>query len=268
MTPADVPAATAAVLRGDWGDRGPFFDFVAAHASCRPIVADEDGELVGTGVGTVNGSVGWVGTIYVVPERRGRGIGRALTEAVVSDLEAAGCRTLVLVATRAGMPVYERLGFRLQTHYVTLEAGGVPGPEHAIRSFAPDDLPAMAALDEAATGEDRRHLLAALAAPDTCRVVEEPAGRVAGFVLRAPWGGGATIARDQTTALRILAGRRAAADPARLVRAGLPAENEAGIARLLELGWVRGYEAPRMIRGEAAPWHPEMVWGQFNMALG
>jgi len=39
-------------------------------------------------------------------------------------------------------------------------------------------------------------------------------GEVRGFVIRAPWGGGATVAPDPMDAMRILrARRRASADP-------------------------------------------------------
>jgi hypothetical protein len=50
----DVVAAADAVRRGDWGDREAFFRFAAAHSNCRPILAERDGEIVGTGVATVS----------------------------------------------------------------------------------------------------------------------------------------------------------------------------------------------------------------------
>src|SRR5665647_1481260 len=101
-----------------------FLRFAASHANCRPILAERDREIVGTGVATVSGRVGWVGTIWVAPALRGRGLGRALTEAVIEELEGSGCRTLVLVATEAGRPVYERLGFEILTHDHALVASG------------------------------------------------------------------------------------------------------------------------------------------------
>ncbi len=169
MTAADIEPAVAAILADDWGDRRAWFEFAVAHPECRAFVAaDDDGAIIGTGVVTINGPVAWIGTIWVAPSVRGRGLGRALTEAPIEEAVAAGCQTLVLVATDAGQPLYERLGFSVRSWYRTMEAPGLAAPigndgERGVRAFRPDDLEAMAALDREATGEDRRHLLAAFA---------------------------------------------------------------------------------------------------------
>ena len=128
----------------------------------------------------------------------------------------------------------------------------------------------MAALDRAATGEDRRHLLAAFAGPDTTKVVaaarsDRPA-RASSSGRR--WGGGATIAPRAAAALALLRARRVAAGPERRVRAGILLENEAGAAALAADGWTEAWRAPRLIRGDPLAWHPEDIWGQFNHALG
>ena len=126
----------------------------------------------------------------------------------------------------------------------------------------------MAALDAAATGEDRAHLLRAFAAPDTTRVLDRADGSLGGFVVRAPWGGGATIAPRIEDAEAILHARRVASGSAGRVRAGLLAENEAGLERLAALGWTESWRAPRLVRGEPLAWDPSAIWGQFNHALG
>ncbi len=274
MTGADIEPAVAAILADDWGDRRAWFEFAVAHPECRAFVAeDADGSIVGTGVVTINGPVAWIGTIWVAPVARGLGIGRELTEATITAAEAAGCRTLVLVATEAGQPLYERFGFSVQTWYRTMEAPGLAygavqtgGP--LVRAYRAEDLDEMIALDLAATGEDRGHLLAAFAAPDTTMVVTQADDRPAGFVIRAPWGGGATIAPRPSDAIAILRARRGAAGTAKRVRAGILLENEAGAAALEADGWTEAWRAPRLVRGEPLVWRPEHVWGQFNHALG
>ena len=205
MTPADVEPASAAMLLGDFGNRNLQLAFSASHPGCRAFVADADGAIVGTGIATINGLAAWIGTVWVEPSFRRRGLGLALTQAAIDAADVAGCRTLVLVATSAGRPLYERMGFAVQTEYRIVEApglgpeGGTPDPR--IRPFHPDDLPAMAALDQAATGEDRAHLLAAFATPASARCLVDPFGGVRGFVVRAPWGGGATIVPDPDDAM-------------------------------------------------------------------
>ena len=276
MTLADIEPATRAILADDWGDRRSWFEFAVAHPACRVYVADDDaGAILGTGVATINGPVAWIGTIWVASSARGRGLGRALTEAPIEAAQAAGCRTLVLVATDAGRPLYERLGFAVQTWYRTMEAPGLAGTgpagqekHSAVRAFRADDLDVMAALDAAATGEDRRHLLAAFSAPDTARVVTDASDRPTGFVIRAPWGGGATIAPRHEDALALLQARRVAAGPDRRVRAGILLENEAGADALAGDGWTEAWRAPRLVRGDPLEWQPGQIWGQFSHALG
>lgn len=270
MTAADIDPAADAIIRAGWGDRRSWFEFATTQPECRPVVAEVDGTLVGTGVATVNGAVGWVGTIWVDPAHRGAGLGRALTQTVIDDLERAGCRTLLLVATDEGRLLYERMGFELQTRYRILEAPGLAAdepPDEAVRPFAPDDLDAILALDRAATGEDRGHAIRRFASPGETMVLSVD-GRVRGYVIRAPWGGGATVAPDPADAMRILRARRRAHGPGGRVRVGLVEENAAGLARLEAAGLTPIWSAPRLIRGEPLDWHPGWIWGQFNHAIG
>jgi GNAT superfamily N-acetyltransferase len=271
MLPADVAAAAEAVRRGDWGDREAFFRFATGHPNCRPILAERDREIVGTGVATVSGRVGWVGTIWVAPALRRRGLGQAITEAVIEELEGSGCRTLVLVATEAGRPLYERLGFEILTHDHALVASGLgtgrplPAVDPSVRRFAPTgDLDAAAELDAWVTGEDRRHILA------TCDgwVVGGATGEVRAFALRAPFGGVATIARDAADAHRLFDLRRRKAGPEGNIRAGALDENAGGLERLIADGWMEVWSGSRMIRGQPLDWTPTAIWSQFNHAIG
>jgi hypothetical protein len=191
-----------------------------------------------------------------------------LTDAVIEALEGAACRTLVLVATNEGRSIYERRGFTLDTTYRTLEASGTARVDGSLRPFVPEDLGSMIALDRLATGEDRDHLLRTFATPTSARILDGDDGNLRGFVVRAPWGGGATVAASPTDAVRILEGRRASSHPDRRVRAGLLAENEEGIDRLRRLGWVEAWHAPRFVRGAVLEWRPTWLWGQFNLAIG
>jgi GNAT superfamily N-acetyltransferase len=275
MTIADLDQTVAAILADRFGDRRAWFEFAVANEACHPIVADADGEVVGTGVAIVNGSIAWIGTIWVAPGHRRHGLGTALTDAVVQAAEARGSHTVVLVATDRGRPLYERLGFEVQTWYRTFEAPGLGTPEAAVqgridrvRRFQAADLEGIGHLDAFATGEDRRTLLSALTTPDGTRVLEGQDGEIRGFLARAPWGGGATVAPDVDDALTMLRARRQASVPDKRVRCGILIENAAGAEALERDGWTEAWRAPRLVRGAPMSWHPEQIWGQFNHAIG
>ena len=265
-----MPTADA-IQRADWGDRHVKMAFVARHPECRPFVADADGAIVGTGVTTINGPVAWIGTIWVDPAWRGHGLGTALTEATIEAAEAAGCRALVLVATEAGRPLYERFGFAVQAR-VPDPRGARPRPAarptrasgRTGRPICPRWRPSTRP-PPARTG---RTSSSAFAAPDTTRCLDRADGRLGGFVLRAPWGGGATVAPDPDDAMAILRARRLAAGPDKRIRAGLLESNTDGVERLLADGWSDVWGAPRMLRGEMPAWQPNAIWGQFDHAIG
>jgi predicted N-acetyltransferase YhbS len=280
MRPEDLDPVVASILADDWGDRRTWFDYAMRNPACRVLVGEDiDGEPVGTAVLSIHGSVGWVGTVWVARASRRQGLGRALTAALLELGEAAGCRTFVLVATETGRPLYEGLGFEVQTWYRTMEAPSLGAGHRAgpnadfddaatrLRAYQPGDLPAIAALDRSATGEDRSAALGMLVTPEATRVVERD-GRVVGFLARAPWGGGATVAPSRLDALELIEARRRAAAPGRRTRCGILLENEVGAEALIARGWSEAWRAPRLIRGEALDWRPDWIWGQFNHAMG
>jgi GNAT superfamily N-acetyltransferase len=272
MTAADTEPAAELLRRGGWGERLVFFDWAIGQPTLAPLVAERAGEIVGTGVGSAHGSVGWVGTIFVEPARRGSGLGRAVTRAVIDELEARGCRTLVLIATSMGRPVYEREGFDILDEQVRFSIDGLPAddgpPDPRLRPYEMRDLDAVVALDRLATGEDRSAVFSSLLSPASAWVAVDGAGTIRGYLARAPWRGGALIAPDADDALRLLEMRRRSTGVSGKAGAGLLGSNVAGRQRLLAAGWHEESSGVRMIRGEPLNWHPEAIWGQLNGALG
>jgi GNAT superfamily N-acetyltransferase len=270
MTAEDVAQASEMMVQGEWGDRSAFLGWAVREPTCHTFVADGGGEIIGTGIATSYGTVGWVGTIFVRTDRRGSGLGKTLTRVVIEDLERRGCRTLVLIATPAGRPIYERLGFAHDIPYLRVTAPGLAAGdvEAGVRPFAAADLAEMIALDRAASGGDRSAVLRSLASAESARLAVSTDGGVGGFLIRAPWGNAALIARAPEEAVRLLDWRRRRVGPEGHVTAGLLEANAAGRARLAAEGWVEEGGGTRMIRGEALDWRPEWIWGQFGGALG
>jgi ribosomal protein S18 acetylase RimI-like enzyme len=118
-----VPAAIAAVSAGFAGTDDVAVPSDKAVARWRrlmdagliatAIALDADGTVVGGGSHIPRGSTTELVGIAVLPRARGRGVGEALTRALVEDAAAQGVDTVFLSARDDTVArVYERVGFR------------------------------------------------------------------------------------------------------------------------------------------------------------
>jgi len=268
MIANDISAAARIGAEVGWPGRAQRFEFFVRHPFCEALVAESGGEVAGVGFGTRNGVAGWLGLICVSPEYQGKGMGSALTSRVAEHLEELGCRTLVFTATEMGRPIYERLGFSVETFYREYVGPGIePSPLHpGLRRMTAEDLPAVCDLDLRWTGEDRSHLLRAAGGSGWVMVGED--GRVNGYHAPAPWGGGPIIATDVETGRALVDLVRTLDGPGETARFWLTDENEEGGEHMREIGFGEKRRLPRMVRGERLSWQPESVWGLFSLAKG
>jgi RimJ/RimL family protein N-acetyltransferase len=78
------------------------------------LVAEQDGQMLGTVMGVMDRGWGWVQRLAVDPERRRQGIGRSLTQEAERRLAALGAYRVVLLARRdspAAVGLYRGLGY-------------------------------------------------------------------------------------------------------------------------------------------------------------
>jgi GNAT superfamily N-acetyltransferase len=241
--------------------------FARARLDGEVVVAEAGADLVGVAAGAVFAGTGWVGGVAVVPAHRRAGLGGALTAAIVGFLEARGVATVLLHATALGRPVYERLGFVAETEYRTMSGPALPrsGPRPPVRPGRAEDLEAVLALDRAATGEDRRRLLAALW--PTGGLVAEDGPGPAGYHLASPWrSGGAVVATDPAAGLALLEAARLA-DGGELA-ISVPAANRLALAALAAAGFRERDRTVRMHRGPQVRWRPDALFGAHNLFWG
>ena len=284
MTADDIDPANALARAQGWRDRARLYAFVLRVPTCRPLVGTIDGRIVATGLATANGPVGWLGAIIVDSNYRRRGFGRTMTEELIGRLRADGCQTISLEATEAGRPLYDRLGFRVHCHYIEMDPAGeavepAPPPRTRLRRMKAADLPAVSALDRAATGEDR-HAALTLLAEESGWILEddsglpeaeewlEPAPAIRGFLLPSDRGHGAIVAplfEDGEFLMRLhhFVGR-AGPGP----RCGMPDAHGPDLAELAGRGWHDVGRLPRMVLGADPIWRPTWIWGQINSAMG
>jgi GNAT superfamily N-acetyltransferase len=271
MTAADVARAADVIRRNEFGEREQFFAWAMGQPSIRAFVAADGVDVVATGVASAHGDAGWVGVIFVAPDRRGAGLGSRMTRTVIEELERRGCRSQILIASPAGRPIYERMGFAELARQVRFSADRLAppaGPPEAIRPFARDDLDPVLALDRAATGEDRSAVLRTLLMSEEAWVTRDAADRPTGYFLRPPWRGGAVIAEQPGDALALLELRRRVTPAGGHAGGNILASNERGRAALRDAGWIEEIANVRMLRGEPLRWQPDWIYGQLNGALG
>jgi GNAT superfamily N-acetyltransferase len=264
---ADLPGAEAANDAVGWGQRRVLFEFYGARDDTALFVAEVDGAIVGTGGATVFPGApptGWVHGIVVRPEHQRAGLGARLTEAAVAWLRARSVGAILLLATDAGRPVYERLGFVAGERYGAYAWPTTGAPRAAtIGLLEPGQLAAVCELDRVATGEDRSRFLATLADGGWVATCGD---EVVGFHVPCPWGGGPTIARDPAVGLALVG--RAAGDPRRPSRTlGLPEANVQAVRHLTSLGIRAERHVTRMWLGTPPRWRPDMIFGVFNFGV-
>ena len=187
---------------------------------------------IGTGmVWSFGRAVAALGMVLVSPEHQGRGVGRAIMEAL---MQAAGPRALMLHATTEGMPLYAKLGFHPAGIVRQHQGRLIPGlallsaaPKCVRRAVATDE-DAIHLLDERAFGAKRSALLTRLTHLGQTWVAEENK-RLTGFALRRAFGRGEIIgpvvARNEEEAIALIAGAMSDAPPG-VLRIDVPGEAE------------------------------------------
>jgi ribosomal protein S18 acetylase RimI-like enzyme len=107
---------------------GPLADLFASAAEpdspIRTVVARLDDDPVAVAQGIVHGEAVGIYNVATLEAARGRGIGSAVTVAVLRDAIERGARLGVLESSEMGHSVYRRIGFR---DVATFQVFGAPG---------------------------------------------------------------------------------------------------------------------------------------------
>lgn len=174
-------------------------DWAFAHSLGEGLALEQDGQLVGTAMRWDYGDAfASVGMIIVATERKGRGYGTRLVDAL---LDSAGSRSIFLNATAEALELYRRRGFvptgTLEQHqgvFVSAaELSSAAQPiDSRIKGAADADLPAIIALDEAALGMPRSELLKRIAEAGQLTVLTT-GGCVSGYAACRAFGKGHVI---------------------------------------------------------------------------
>ncbi|ARS52600.1 GNAT family N-acetyltransferase [Kushneria konosiri] len=259
----DIDAARALSSRLGWPHRHE--DWATSLAIGEGVaVENAEGRLVGTGFCFNQGHMATLGLVIIDDDWQGRGLGR---EMMTRLMGLVGERTLQLVATEAGAPLYIKLGFRpcstihqYQGHVTaTVNVPAIPGMR-ALRDSDRELITAMAPLNPV-------HVETVRQADDG--VVIEEDGHLVGVALRRLYGRGDHIgpvmAQTPERARALMAFLLSRAH-GRFVRLDLVAPEDDRI--LLEAGLACVNRVERMRRGPEINDGPLTRFGLINQALG
>ncbi|ULR44843.1 GNAT family N-acetyltransferase [Rhizobium sp. K102] len=189
FSPEHLSAAVNLSRQAGWPHRPE--DWQMALALSEGVVAIEDGRVVGTVLVTrYREDCATINMVIVDEAMRGRGLGRRLMEAAIG---IAGERSLRLVATAEGLPLYEKFGFRetgriLQHQGIAVRVAAPPAAMAATLT----DVAVIEELDRKAFGADRSDLISYLAKTGELAVVRHD-GKVTGFSFLRTFGRGEVI---------------------------------------------------------------------------
>jgi GNAT superfamily N-acetyltransferase len=210
-------------------------EHLLARGDVYAVIAEVDGEIVGSNFLWEAGPVAGIGPITVDPRVQNGSIGRRLMQAVMQRAHEQGHAAVRLVQAgyhMRSLSLYAKLGFVVREPLVVLQgrALGIRIDGHAVRPAAEADLGAANALCASVHGHDRSGELLDSIRQGTATVVEHD-GRISGYASSLGFFGHAVAETNED--LKALIG---AADAFSGPGFMLPARNAAVLRWCLEQG--------------------------------
>ncbi|MDT7713223.1 MAG: hypothetical protein QOG46_1937 [Pseudonocardiales bacterium] len=174
--PPDVPVPEAAI---------GLLSMLLSHPRFYSVVAEANGQIVGSNFLDERSSIVGVGPITVDPAVQDAGVGRALMEDVIqraTECAAPGIRLLQAAYHTRSLSLYAKLGFQVRDLLACMQGtppkGEISG--HETRHATPADLEACNAVCRHVHGHDRAGELTDALTQGTALVVEHD-GRISGY---------------------------------------------------------------------------------------
>lgn len=271
----DIDAAIALTDLEHWGYTRADFRRLLFLSPAGCFVAELGGRVVGVLTTTAYGRVAYLGAVIVLPELRGKGIGKAMMGVALERLRTEGIRTVRLYAYLNAISFYERLGFSGEYEVARWRGRVRGGLTRIARPLHRGDLDAIVAMDGRLFGADRYRLLDRLAEefPSTF-LVAKSRDTILGYVVGNPTGascevgpwivepGQGPIARDLLQGLVIAVG-------ASEVAFSGPLPNKALMEFVRDAGFGEAFRALRMGWGaNEYAGDPRGVWALAGLEKG
>ena len=237
------------------------------------ILALLDGEPAGIAGGTNYSSIGHIGLVAVDPSKQRRGVALAMMQHLLNWFDRQGCPVLLLDASEAGAPLYQKLGFveDEKTLGFVLDDCALPlQPSNRIGPLRAEDIPTLTEFDEPIFGARRPGVFAMLLdeSPARAFVARDADGLIGGYLFAQAQTLGPWAARMPADAEALLvAALRLPFEGA--PGALIPGSNPDAAQLLLRYGFSPRRSLRRMrLGGDAHPGRRALLYGQTSLAIG
>ncbi len=221
---------------------------LSQHPGFYGVVAEVNGEVVGSNFVDERGSIGGIGPVTVAPGVQDLGVGRHLMEHVIARADGKG---MALRLTQAAyhsrsLSLYSKLGFAVREPLCVMQGeGSASVPDgRTVRPAEVGDQTACSALCRAVHGHERDGEFADAVSQGLARVVEH-GGRITGYASLLGYFGHA-VAESNDDLKALIAGSGEIQGPGFL----LPARNGEVMRWCLENGLCVKHTATLMARGD------------------
>lgn len=134
------------------------FEYYLNNDFCHPIKLLLNKKIVGIGSVIVHEDIAWLGHIIVHHDHRKKGYGKLITQELIAIAHSESCKSIQLIATDMGAPVYASIGFIEDTAYLFYKEVSIPKTSIMnvnIEKFNATYKRQILLLDKCVSGENR-----------------------------------------------------------------------------------------------------------------
>lgn len=260
LVPDDIPYL-APLQPEDWGDITPVIHYYATNATCFPYKLMLDKQIAGIGAVITHADTAWLAHIIVRKDYRNQGLGTFITRQLLNSAPLKTIKTVQLIATDLGEPVYKKLGFETETEYILYKDIIIPqvATYTGVKALATGFQKQVLTIDKQITGESRSVLLMPHL---NSGFVYANESEVEGFYLPT-FGEGWIAATTQDAGIALMQLRFTQKQ-----NAAFPADNFAAMDFMKHHNIPELKRVKRMVLGDARKWQPENIYNRIAGNLG
>lgn len=258
---ADDLVAIKELQPATWDDIIPRIRYFINSPFCTVLKTVVDGQIVGVGAVLFHKDSAWLANIITHEAHRNKGIGYAITDALLSCIDKSVYTTIYLDATDLGYPVYLKFGFEVEgfyNHFTTISNLIFDKNAHII-PYDANYIESVLDLDFKVTSEYRVQKLAEGFADAVMYVTNKK--------LRGVYfpnvGEGLIIAHDNEAGIALMKRKAVTA-----IKAVIPQNNSAANTFLTDNKFSLLKSSRRMRLGVKREWRPEFLFNRISGQLG